>query len=412
MSDGDIHNSARLVKQNAERIQNLTEEKISDRNKELLLEFKDYLYSQDLSNSRIARYLYTWYRLAPFIDFDLDNPEKKDLVSLVGKINQSEIKDSEMAEETKKEYKKAVKKFFKDFIDTKVDEIDGEDLTSFFTLTVKSKYTDPDHLPTPDTVKKLVKRADRIRDKAFLMTLWSTAGRTSEILGLKWKDVKVGDDIATVTFRDTKTGGDRTVPMIAGYLYLRDLKEYDHRGNEPEAFVFRGLRSDEQLSYQGASQIIKRTREKADIAPETKTNPHAFRKGRATYLAAQGMNQAQLCEFGGWVQGSKEVAVYIRMAEKDVEQGIRKIAGFEDNGDSEPEEDLNPVRCHICKKLNKFEADNCKNCGETLETSVLFDEVQIQKTKDKLKTKMIEEDIGMDDEDIRSAARELLDGRD
>lgn len=144
---------------------------------------------------------------------------------------------------------------------------------------------------------------------------------------------------------------------------------------------------------------MRRIRKKTDIPDRIKTNPHAFRKGRATYLAAQGMNQAQLCEFGGWVQGSGEVAVYIRMAESDVEQGIREISGIQKRED-DTEEDLDPVKCQECKKLNKFEAENCRDCGATLKTSDLFTEVQIEEMKDELKTKMIEEDIGKSEEEI------------
>lgn len=66
---------------------------------------------------------------------------------------------------------------------------------------------------------------------------------------------------------------------------------------------------------------------------------HAFRKGRATYLVAQGMNQAQLCKFGGWLQGSKHVSKYIRLAEADVENGLKQTYDMETK-ESDSERDL------------------------------------------------------------------------
>lgn len=124
MSDGDIYNGTQKIKQNVERIKN--SDKITEENREALLDFKDYLLSQDLSDTRTTRYLYSWLRLAPYADFNLYEPEKDDVISLVGKLNQGEVKDSEMAPATKKEYNKAVKKFFKDFLGSKKEDIDGE----------------------------------------------------------------------------------------------------------------------------------------------------------------------------------------------------------------------------------------------------------------------------------------------
>lgn len=169
MSDGDIYNGGREIKRNVERIKNL--DKISENNREALLDFKNYLLSQGLSDSRTNRYLYTWCRLSSHVDFDLYEPEKDDVIKLVGKLNQGEIKEKEMAPGTKKEYKKAVNKFFKDFLGSKKEDIDGEYLTDFFTTTVKSSRTDPDRLPTPNVVKEMVKQANRLRDKAAIMAL-------------------------------------------------------------------------------------------------------------------------------------------------------------------------------------------------------------------------------------------------
>ncbi len=406
MANGDIHNRTERIRKTVETIKNC--DHIQDHNRETLLDFKAYLEAEDLSKDRIARYLYNWYQLLEHVDWPLDEPEKDDLIELVGKINQDEIRDRELSPHTKHEYKKAIRKFYCHYLESKKNgDFDGEQLCDFFTLTVNTTPVDPDRLPTPETVKRLVKNADRTRDKALIMTLWSSAGRIGEVLGLQWKDVKFSEDIAKVRFRDTKTGGSRTVPLREGYLYLKELQEADERSSEPDAYVFRSLTTDKQMSHNAACNIIARAREGTEIPDRIKTNPHAFRKGRATYLASQGMNQAQLCQFGGWAQGSSHVAKYIRMAESDVEQGIRQISGIKDKQEEE-QPDLNPVKCHECRTLNKFEAETCRQCDETLKTSDLFTEMQIQETKEKLKTKMIEEDIGTSEEEIKEAAEELL----
>lgn len=406
MSVGDIHNRNGRIEKTVKSIKE--SEYISDYNKEQLLSFRDFLYSQDLSKDRIARYLYSWYQLLEHIEWELDDPTKDRMIELVGKVNQNKVRDRELSPYTKMEYKKAIRKFYVDYLESKRNgDFDGEKLCDFFSLTVNTDHTDPDRLPTPSTVRELFKHSNRIRDKAFITTLWSSAGRIGEVLGLQWKDVKFDSGIAKVRFRDTKTGGSRTVPLRAGYLYLQQLQEQDPRSSEPEAFLFRGVRTDKQLSHSGASNIIKRARENTDIPSRIKTNPHAFRKGRATYLAKKGMNQAQLCSFGGWAQGSSHVAKYIRMAESDVENSIKKISGMQDH-EKEIEEDIDPVKCHKCGELNKFEAETCRSCGEALKTSDLYGKVQVEKRASDFKDELIKSNTDFEPKELDQKAKEFV----
>jgi integrase len=404
MTDGDIHNRSGTIENNIERIQNLE----NDTNREILLNFKDYLYSEGLSDDRLCRHLTSWIGLIEHVDFDLDEASKEDIVNLVGKVNRSEvgIKD-ELADSTKAEYRKSIRKLYGHFLDATREDFGGEEMTDFFSVTASSSTVDPERLPRPRHVRELVSVADRTRDKAFLMVLWSSAGRIGEVLGLKWKDVRFKDEVAKIHFRDTKTDDDRYVPLLAGYLYLKELYEEDHKSNEPEAFLFRSITTDEQISHSGASQIITRLRKYTDIPERIKTNPHAFRKGRATYLAGQGMTEPQLCEFGGWVQGSDDLRTYVRMAKSDVEAGIKQVAGLEVE-EKEEERDVNPVKCHNCGRMNKFEAENCSDCDEVLETSEVFKKAKIEESTKKLNERIVKERVGLDDEKINQHAKQIV----
>jgi len=404
MTQGDIHSRKKRIKNTLSEIEENSE--ISKANKETIQGFHDYLATQDLSNDRVSRYLYTWQILAEHINFTIEEAEKEDLMSLAGDISQDRVKDKELSDYTKMEYKKAIRKMYTAYLEEINPEMDGESLVGFINLTVDRKQVDPDRLPTPSTVKSLVKHTEKTRDKALITLIWGSGGRIGEILGLKWKDVRFKDDMATVTFRDTKTGGDRTVPLRPGMLYLKELKN-QAADPEPDEYVFKS-RYDNQLSYNSAYTAIKRAREKTDIPDGIKTNPHAFRKGRATFMAAQGMNQAQLCEFFGWVQGSQHAAVYVRLAESDVENGLRSMYGMKEKEDDQ-EEDLVPVRCHECGNLNKFEVESCANCDEVLTSSNFFEESKIRETKEELKTRMIEKQIGYDDEELDQIAEDLVD---
>lgn len=409
MSIGDIHNREGRIASTLEKIK--TSENISEHNRELIGDFHSYLEAEDLSKDRICRYLYNLYQLAEHIDWNLDEVEKDDLIALVGDVNKAKFRERDLSPYTKMEYKKTIRKFYCHYFESKNPDFDGEQLCDFFTLTVNTKDVDPERLPTPRTVRQLVTNANCVRDKAMIMALWSSAGRIGEVLGLQWRDIsfknRQGEEIAKIRFRDTKTGGSRTVPLREGYLYLKEHQDEDSRSGDPDAFLFRNKTDDEQISHKGAVSIIHRAREKSDIPEKVKTNPHAFRKGRATYLASQGMNQPQLAKFGGWAQGSGHLSKYIRLAEADVESGVKELYNMK-KGEDEEMEDLRPIQCHECGELNKFEAETCKSCGENIKTSKLFREVQIRETKEDLKTKMIEKNIGVDDEELDSAAEELV----
>ncbi|MBY6293885.1 tyrosine-type recombinase/integrase [Nanohaloarchaea archaeon H01] len=415
MTQGDPHN---LEQRLENTVQSLESEKISSNNQQLLERFYNYLVSQELSNSRVTRHLRCVKVVAEYMDGDLSSVSKSKMVELVGAINQNQIKDTELADSTKAEYRKSLIKFYSDFLDTMKDDIrqvphdlDGEKLTDFFTSTCKTTMPDPETLPEPDTIRKLVRNAPKTRDKTLLMLLWSTGGRISEILGLKWKDVrfKQGEDkeLVTVVFRETKTGENRKVPIRTGFVYLKDLKQKDPRGEDPDAWVFRSEQTKDQLSYRSAYKAIQRAERRADLEQHTKTNPHAFRKARATFLASQGMNQATLCEYMGWVQGSDQASVYIALAESDKENTVMELAGIKKKEENR-ERDLLPVKCHECGELNRFETENCRECGQTLTTASIFKQVQIEEKTEKFMEEIIRSDTEFNPEEINQKAEEFV----
>jgi site-specific recombinase XerD len=415
MTQGDPHN---LEQRLEKTVQSLDSEEISSNNQELLQKFYDYLVSQELSNSRVTRHLRCMKVIAEYTDEDLATVSKSKMVELVGAINQNQIKERELADSTKAEYRKSLIKFYSDFleamkleIENVPEEFDGKELTDFFTSTCKTTLPDPDTLPEPDTIRKLVRNAPKTRDKTLLMLLWSTGGRISEILGLKWKDVrfKQGEDkeLVTVVFRETKTGENRKVPIRTGFVYLKDLKEEDSKSKDPDTWLFRSEQTGEQLSYRSAYKAIKRARRKAEIPSHIKTNPHAFRKARATFLASQGMNQATLCEYMGWVQGSDQASVYIALAESDKENTVMELAGMK-NRKEDRERDLLPVKCHECGELNRFETENCRECGQTLTTASMFKQVQIEEKTEKFMEDIIKSETEFNPREINQKAKEFV----
>lgn len=424
MTQGDIHNRNATFNNLKNQISTSTD--ISDRDKEILIEgnhgfpsFLSYMQNEDLSQSRINRYLRTWKRILQRVDWQIEEVTKTRLTEYIGELNTDQItkKNGEpFSSSTKREIKKGIRKMYTDYVESHKSRLDFSgnfDSSEIidFTLTIDRKFTDPDRLPTPYTVKELVKNATRPRDKAYIMLLWSTGGRHGEVLGLKWKDVKFSNNIGKVVFRDTKTGGDHSVPMAEAYPFMYQHRENDSRSQDSDAYVFRSMQSDGQFSSNGAAEIINRIRKRnnLDISDRIKINPHAFRKGRTSYWARQGQNETWICNFMNWAPGSPIVRHYCRLQQEDIDQGTAQHLGLDHERAEDEERDiLTPSECHACGEINTFQADTCQECGETLRASSLYEEAKIKEAKEDIKTKMIEEDIGTSDEEIREAAKELI----
>lgn len=411
MSDGDPHNRKTRIENTLKSIKN--SERISDANKDFAIDFKKFLDSQNLSLDRTSRYLYSLKTVAEEVDWDLSQPNKDQLIELVGDVNQSKYWDKDISHATKKEYKKLIRKLYSSYLDSKRKDLDGEELTDFFSVTGKKNYADPDELPRPKHIAEIVRKCPRPRDSGFCMLLWSSSARIGAILGLKWKDIRFHEDIATVKFRDTKTGDDRKVPVASAFPYLKHHKENDMISENPEAFVFRQVNStdlEEQLSYNGAKGIIERAVERTEIPEHIKTNPHAFRKGRISDLARKGFSEAQISKVSGHIIGSEEIRVYCRLASEDVTSEIREEAGLEVEDEGVDKDSLRPKKCanKLCNHLNKWENEHCTNCGEILETGELFKEVRTKETEEELRKNIVDKETRWDEEKVSKKAEELV----
>jgi hypothetical protein len=58
--------------------------------------------------------------------------------------------------------------------------------------------------------------------------------------------------------------------------------------------------------------------------------------------------------------------------------------------------------------VNSFEADTCRSCGEALSTGDLIREFKVEEAKSKLKTNMIEREIGLEDEELEKEAERII----
>jgi hypothetical protein len=110
------------------------------------------------------------------------------------------------------------------------------------------------------------------------------------------------------------------------------------------------------------TKILEGAAEDAGIRkPVTFTN---FRKSSASYLASQGMNQANIEDHHGWVGGSDVAARYVSVFGEDADRELAKIHGAEIDEDDEANPKA-PIDCARCGRETPREKDFCVWCSQT-----------------------------------------------
>lgn len=74
-----------------------------------------------------------------------------------------------------------------------------------------------------------------------------------------------------------------------------------------------------QYDYNAYREMLRVVATRAGISK--RINPYSLRHARATHCA-QWMTEAQMCEFFGWVQGSRQPRIYVHLSGRDVDPTI------------------------------------------------------------------------------------------
>ncbi len=348
--------TADYKKRNKKLMERIEEsEDISQRNKEILSDFyRDLQVGDECGRARIYKNLQHLKKVAENTDIDFGQASEEDVKDMV-----MWIKKRDIAQSTKRDYKVILKRFYKWLNDGEYPE-----KVSFINTTEKTKNKKlPSDMLTEEDVKEMMKSADHNRDEALISLLWETGARIGELI-----DLRVGD------LEDNKHGlkviisgktGPRRLPLISSVPHLRSWLNSHPEGDNPEAWLWVNVGNTNhggKMKYRSILKMLNKIGEKAGI--EKKTNPHAFRHGRATYLS-QRFTEAELCEWMGWVQGSDQAQRYVHLSGKSVDSKYARLHGIEEEKGKEKSK-LAPKNCPRCETEVPPNGDFCYNCGQAL----------------------------------------------
>jgi len=182
----------------------------------------------------------------------------------------------------------------------------------------------PRNLLTTQDVTALIENCVNDRDRAFIAVLWETGARIGELIDLCVGDIEdrpTGKHVVVMG----KTGARRLLLVESDPHVSRWLKTHPNpRPNAPLWCKVEQGSPDEQIGYNYIRlRLLERARKRAGI--EKPVNPHHFRHSRATQLA-NWLTEAQLCEWFGWVQGSKVPARYVHLSGRDIDAAYLALA--------------------------------------------------------------------------------------
>lgn len=326
--------------------------KITKANRELLNKYYKFMVNEGLSTTRKLLVLGVLGRLLEMLNKDFEKATKEDIENLVTTIREKNISPT-----TQSDYLKKLKMFDKWFNGGE----EPTERTRRLKTSVGKKHSKlPSQLITPKEAELLVNATQNTRDRALIHLMWESGARIGEIINCKINSIQFEGGEARIRMKGKV--GERQVLLLES---VRDLKEYmkTRQNAKPEdpLFVLYGTNNHGQpITHTAIGKMLRVTKERVGL----KKHIHAylFRHSRASYLASQGLNEAQLCTIFGWTIGSKQPATYIHLSGSQTETAYKKLYGIEKQ--EEQEEQLR--KCQVCGEINPSKNETCSNCFNPL----------------------------------------------
>ena len=370
----DIHGCGKRMVNIEKRLSNL-----SKINRDLIISFKDYLFTKNLSLPRILKYVDHLKSINDMVEQstfiqnkDLDKLTKAEIQHLVGFIQQKPYSPY-----TRHSFKIVIKKFICWVKNCEEGEIAPE--VKWIKASInKSELKLPGEgsLITKEEVEKILNACTNIRDKTFISVLYESGCRIGEVASLQVGNIAF-DKYGVQIHVFGKTGA-RRMRLVTSSFLLRTFLETHPLKDDKNAYLWIHSKKNTPVTYQTLKKIIKNAFKNAGI--NKRCNPHMFRHSRATEMASH-LTEFQMNQYFGWTQGSDMPSTYVHMNGREVDSAILEMNGIkEDNKEALVKK---PAICNRCEFINPFDTKFCLRCSLPLDMKVAIglDEKEIQQKR-------------------------------
>jgi len=379
----DIHDYSEKYESALRRVKKSA---ISQRNKDLILDFDRTCFLEGLGKPRRIRLIGALFTLARiYLKKDFDKATENDIKEVVIKIESKE----DYSPWTKQNYEVIIKKFYKwlKYGDNYKERTEYPRIVSWITAKMKKKdqpRVQASDILTEKEIEKLIDAAEHPRDKAFVSMLYELGARIGEIGSLQIKDV-TRDKYSYIVDINGKTGH-RTPRIVMSDPYVTSWLNLHPEKDAPESalWVMVGQRNkNEKMKYGAFRALIQRLRKRAKI--KKRLYPHLFRHTRVTHLLInRQVSEAQAKVYFGWVPSSKMLFEYSHLISNDVNNTILEIHGIKKT--KEKESILKPKQCQSCSAINSKDALFCQKCSKVLDVKTAIELDEKRKSSDEIIT--------------------------
>ncbi|MBN3037748.1 MAG: tyrosine-type recombinase/integrase [Candidatus Diapherotrites archaeon] len=346
---------------------------LCEANKKLILEFHAEAIARGLSEKRCLKYLSTLSRLGSQLGKPFNEAAKGDVIQLLSWLEATGFK-----EWTKHDYKVILKSFYK-----WLNNGEYPVMVSWVKTSMKNgSHKLPEELLTEEDIRALVTACTNPRDKAFVLTLYESGCRISELLTLQVKNVKFDEHGGIL--RVTGKTGDRRVRVISAAPAIA-LWLDNHPTSKGHLFCSLDGSS---VNYSTINVLLRKLAKKAGITK--RVNPHSFRHARATSLANK-LTEAQMKEYFGWAQSSEMASIYVHLSGRDVDDALLGIYGVKPPEDSKKERFVLRA-CPRCKEANSPASKYCSRCGSALDLATALEADDKRKEADEFMEYVMKDD--------------------
>lgn len=384
MAKIDIHNYEKRLEEIIVRIK--ANDAVLPENKKTLMQFKDFMLGQGISNPRVLKLLDQLERISIWLGIPFKKASKEDIDRVIASMRQRKKKNGEPLEEwTKAGYVICMKRFYKWLLGN--DEEYPAIVKHLKCKMSKIKVLDEKDIFTEQEIQQVIEQGcNTERDKAICALGYEGLCRIGELGSTHVSSLNFTDGEGTCELFG-KTGHRQayirfSVPYLKRWLENHPMRN-DPKFQQAPLFVMQGNKS---MSYAALRKVLNQAIIRSGLVKKFH-NPHlVFRKSRATHLALNaGLNERELMMVGGWTDHDS-VSHYI--SKREVGKIMRKAYGLEA---FKPEESkLLPITCSICgEKDNPAGSLECKHCHNPLSVKAAIERKMLQEEKSKTYEEMV-----------------------
>lgn len=328
------------------------ENRLPAKEKKILKDFLTYC-GINAGDKKVREYRICILQIRDILEIPFDNISLKDLREFLSVLNKGYQRAW-----TKQGIKVTLKKFLKWYYpdwSMRFNQLEDIKLGKCTTQDKINKST----LPTIEEIEKLIRSAEKLRDKAFLSLSFETACRPDEIRHLKWKDFN--SDYTQVTLYSGKKKEARTLPCSNSTLHIKRWnQEFCYPDVRKDDFVFpSATHRNKMVSPTTSWYMIKYLGKKAGI--QKNLYSYLMRHARLNQLY-QTLPEQIHKKFAGHSKDSRQTATYEHIDNDDmlkvVLEKVYNVEEFTEAQKNKYEQELLEVKKTLIKLSNQIEKQN------------------------------------------------------